>query len=444
MTPKKKLWFLKDPRQVFFGWWMTLAGGLLCLWGYGFSAYGFSALFKPIAQELGFSRAATSVAASITRFEGGLEAPLVGWLSDRYGPRSTVFFGIFVAGLGLMLMNFVHSIWSFYLIWSVIFSTGINVSLGMPLDVAITNWFVKRRGTAFSIRWVFSGLSGVIGLPIVAWLIVAYGWRMACVVGGVILWVVGLPLVWFFIKAKRPEYYGLLPDGAAVKADSTEEILEAGKDYVQEVGEVEFTAREAMMTGAFWLLIVSYMLHGALYPVMNIHCIPFLTDRGMDPLVAAGTMSIFITASIPARFLGGVIVDRVRTGSIRFMMAGSYLLQSIGVTVFLLNSQSMIALYAFFILYGVGMGAAMPMAPVIRSRYFGRTNFGLIAGISQAMNMPVGIAGPILAGWIYDTTGSYMLAFTLFAVLLGGAALTMSFVRPPRPPKRLRAATAQA
>ena len=436
MAWRRKIRFLKNPRDIFFGWWITLAGGLLCLWGYGYAAYGFSALFKPISQELGFTRTATSLAASLTRFEGGLDAPITGYFADRYGPRVIMSFGIFLTGLGLVLLHTMQSIWSFYLFW-IMTAMGTNISLGMPLDVAITNWFIKKRGTAMSIRWVFSGLSGVIGLPIIAWLIVSYGWRTACLIGGLVMWGVGLPLVWFFIKSKRPEYYGLLPDGAQVELDETRNIEEAGSDYSSDAGEFDFTPGQAMKTNAFWLLIISYMLYGALYPVMNIHCIPFLTDRGMDPLVAAGTMSIYITASIPARFLAGFIVDRVGTRHVRFMIGGSYALQSIGVAIFLLSNQSMLALYTFFILYGVGMGAAMPLTPIIRAKYFGRAHFGLIAGISRALNIPVGIAGPVLAGWIYDTTGSYMMAFTLFAVLLGAAALTMCLVRPPKPPQTI-------
>ena len=421
-----------DPRKIFTGWWMTIAGGLLCLWGYGFHSYGFSALFKPISRELGFSRTTTSVAASITRFEGGVEAPLVGYLSDRYGPRLTVFIGIFMTGLGMMLMYEVHSLWAFYLVWSVICSTGINISLSMPLDVAITNWFVRKRGMAFSIRWVFSGLSGVIGLPIVAWLITAYGWRIACVIGGVVMLVFGLPLVWFFIKPHRPEHYGLLPDGAKSTTAKTGETLEAGAAYAAETGEVEFTPKEAMKTQAFWMLIAGYMFHGALYPVMGIHCIPFLTDSGMEPLVAAATMSIYVTASIPARFFGGVIADRVRTNMIRFVMAGAYFLQSLGVTLFLFNQQSIIVLYIFFVLYGIGMGAAMTITPFLRARYFGRASFGTIAGISRLFHVPVGVLGPIAAGWIYDSTGSYIPAFTLFAVMLGVSAVIMAYIKPPR------------
>lgn len=409
---------------------MTLVSGLLCLWGYAFAAYGFSALFKPISIELGFSRTATSFASSITRFEGGLEAPVVGWLSDKYGPRIIVLSGVFVAGLGLILMNWVNSLLTFYLIWALLFSTGINTSLGMPTDVAITNWFIKKRGTALGLKRFFSGLSGAIGLPVIAWLIVSYGWRTTCVIGGLVLWVVGLPLVWFFIKAHRPEHYGLLPDGDDPESEENEN---SGAKDVNETWDMELTSKQAMKTRSFWLIIIAYMFHGALYPVMNIHCIPFLTDKGIEPIRAAAIMSLYITASIPARFFGGLIVDKVGINGIRFIIAGTFLAQCFGVTIFLFNQQSMFVLYTFFIIYGVAMGAAMPMTPVMRARYFGRQNFGVIAGISNFFNMPAGIIGPVAAGWIFDVTGSYEIAFILFAVLLGVAAVTMSMATPPKP-----------
>jgi len=92
--------------KVYFGWWTVLTGGLIALWGHGFHTYGFSALFKPISSELGFSRTVTSVAASIGRFEGGIEAPITGLITDRFGPRWIVILGIFCISLGLILMKY--------------------------------------------------------------------------------------------------------------------------------------------------------------------------------------------------------------------------------------------------------------------------------------------------------------------------------------------------
>jgi MFS family permease len=425
-----------DPRKIYFGWWMTIAAGLLCLWGYAYQVYGFSALFKPISEELGFSRATTSFAASMTRLEGGIWAPIAGSLADRHGPKSIVFAGISLAGLGLVLMHFVHSLWSFYLVWGVICATGINISLSMSLDVAIANWFVKKRGTAISVKWVFSGLSGVIGLLLITWMISAYGWRTTCLIGGLVLWVAGLPLVLLFIRSRRPEHYGLLPDGANPAEQNASDSLEAGRAYAASLGEQEFTLKEAMRTAPFWLLIGAYMFHGALYPVINIHGMPFLTDRGMDRMAAAAAMSVLFAASIPARFLGGFLIDRISTPNMRYALAGCFLLECSGVTLFLFNQENMVALYTFFVLYGIGMGAVMPMTPVLRARYFGRKSFGRIVGWSRVLTLPVGVAGPVLAGWIYDSTGSYEVAFELFAITLGIAVVVMLFAGPPKLPAR--------
>jgi nitrate/nitrite transporter NarK len=96
----------------------------------------------------------------------------------------------------------------------------------------------------------------------------------------------------------------------------------------------------------------------------------------------------------------------------------------------------MINLYTFFILYGLGMGASFTLTPAIRARYFGRRSFGTIAGISRAIIMPVGVIGPVLAGYIFDQTGSYMTAFILFAVLLGISSVIMASVTPPKQPEK--------
>jgi len=132
--------------KIFFGWWTAIAGGLIGLWGAGYYRWGFSAFFKPISSELGFSRAAASVPASIGRLEGGLEAPISGWITDRFGPRWIVLFGVCLVGLGLILMNLVGALWAFYIVWGVILGTGFNIASTIPITTAIANWFVKKEG----------------------------------------------------------------------------------------------------------------------------------------------------------------------------------------------------------------------------------------------------------------------------------------------------------
>ncbi len=424
--------------KIFPGWWIVLGGSIVSLWGMGYYYTGGSALFKPISTELGFSRAATSVAASIGRFEGGFESPLTGWITDKYGPRSIMVVGVTIIGLGLILMNFIHSLWGYYLVWGIITGTGVNIALSLPLEKAITNWFVRKRGLALGIRWTCSGLALVLVLPLIAWLVSTQGWRITCVIGGLVMWAVGIPLTWFSVRQQRPEYYGLLPDGATVeeKTKDTSQMIENGVKYAAEVEEVEFTLRQAMRTPAYWLLILANAAHGMPVQVVMIHCIPFLTDMGVEPVKAAVMIAATSAVSIPARLVGGLLADRLEKRYLRFLVGGAYLLQALGFGIFLLN-QTINMAYVFFALYYFGNGLAMPLNAIIRGRYFGRKAFGSIHGSSQIFTTPVGVIAPIYAGWVYDTTGSYIAAFILLTRLLALSVVLMWLTFPPKAPARV-------
>ncbi len=429
---------IKFPK-IFAGWWTVFGGGILALWGHGYHAYGISALFKPISEELGFNRTSTSVASSIGRLEGGIEAPLTGWITDRWGARWVILLGVFIISLSLILMRYIDSLWGFYIVWGVLLGTGCNIALTLPMDTTISNWFVKKRGLAISTKTVFSGLSGVLVMPLIAYLITVEGWRDTCFIGGVVMAVVGLPIAWFLIKPHRPEFYGLLPDGARISeevAASQEKMLEHGAKYAAEVNEVEFTLRQAIKTRAFWLLFLVQSIPSLIGPVMTLHCIPFLTDRGIDPVRASAIMAMMIFFSLPTRFLGGVIADRLDIRHLRFIKTGSYILQGIGV-VFFLYHPTITVIYIWFILYGLGQGFSMTISPLMRARFFGRKAFGSIQGVAMALMTPIGVLAPVYAGWIYDTTGSYDFAFQLFAALLGADVILSLFLLPPKPPENL-------
>ena len=117
-------------------------------------------------------------------------------------------------------------------------------------------------------------------------------------------------------------------------------------------------------------------------------------------------------------------------------MAGAYFLEGAGIAIFLLN-QSMAMIYVWFVVYGIGFGTGLTVNSVIRARYFGRKAFGSIYGTSMMLLAPVGVLAPIYAGWVYDTNGTYLPAFTLFAILLAVAAIILPFARPPKPPAQV-------
>jgi MFS family permease len=348
-----------------------------------------------------------------------------------------VLFGIFVIGLSLILMNYINSLWAFYVVWGVLLGTGCNIGLAVPLDTAITNWFVKKRGAALSIKWVLSGLSGVLVVPLIAWLIITQGWRTTCVIGGLVMWIFGFPLAWFCLKRHRPEYYGLLPDGTTTEEVSEiDRMINKGVEYAAGVEEREFTLRQAMRTPTYWLLITAHTSHGLVTGAINIHCIPFLTDIGIDSLSAAGMMAILLFASLPARLIGGLIADRVKRDHLRLLIGGSYFIQAIGFTAYLLN-QTIPMIYVWFVLYGLGMGASFILFVTLVARYFGRKAFGSIEGSKMLFMAPVGIIAPIYAGWVYDTTGNYISAFIVFTVALIISFVLISMARPPKPPAQV-------
>ncbi len=422
--------------NIFPGWWIVLATGFVTLWGHGYYSQGFSALFKPISADLGLSRAVTSVASSIGRFEGGLEAPIIGWLTDRYGPKWVMMFGAFLIGLGLLLMGVVNSLWAFYLAWGVVLGTGMNIGLTIPMDKAISNWFVKKRGVALSARAILQGFATMAVLPLIAWLIGSIGWRMTCVLGGVVMLVVGLPLLFFYVKQQRPEFYGLLPDGAAAAAPDKNQMIGRGIEYAAHVDEYEFTLRQAMRTRAYWLFITAWTVGNMAIMPMMVHFIPFLTDMGINPVRAAWMMSLSSALAIPTRLIAGYLTDRVGKANMRYIAIGTFFLVALGITVYQLFQTTAMA-QVFLILYYAGFTATIPLYTAVGSRYFGRKSIGSIQGISTLMMMPFGVIAPIIVGGIYDRTGSYNIAFNLCLGLLVLASVLILFAQPPKPPAKI-------
>jgi MFS family permease len=421
--------------RIFFGWWSVLFIGIVSGLGHGFNTYGISVFFKPIAAELELSRAFTALAAGIGRLEGGITSPLVGWLSDKFGPRWIVIIGTSIAAGGMLFMHFVTEVWQYYIAWGVMIGFGLNIGLTVACDKKINDWFIRRRGLAQGIKFALIGLFGVVVLQVITPLIESEGWRFTCLLWSIIMFA-SLPFAYMLIKQHRPEYYGMLPDGAEFSPGTGEDqgdMIERGVGYATSLHETEYTFRQAIRTGPFWLMMAGFSIHNFIAGGFNVHVFPFLTDTGISETAASGMMGMMVFFTIPSRFFGGLIADRIPKDRLQFLLLTAFLLQVIGIGTFLLY-KNLPAIYVLLACHGLSSGAVTPMLILIIGRYFGRKAFGSILGTLLACLAPVGLVAPVYYGWIYDSTASYNLAFITAIVLAALAAFLMSFVRVPRPP----------
>ena len=419
---------------MFFGWWTVIAETFLNFFGSGYSDYGFSALFKPLSDELGFARETTAIVSSVSRLVSGIESMIVGYIVDRFGPKRIIMLGLGIFSLSLMLMWFVHPFWSFLVVWGLMGGSGSVLCWSTPVEKAITNWFVKKRGLAMGIRWL---LSGMLLLPFITFIINNAGWRWACVIGGATMLCVGMPLAYFCIRDKRPEYYGLLPDGAKPKENVSEtgQMVQTGVNYASEVDEVEFTARQAFATPTYWVMVVAQAIYGASYNAISVHMIPFLTDTGISTTVAAGMITVTGIFTLGLRFAGGVVIDRVPVKSIRFIFGAAYFTQA-GVDSHTAGDEHGMAVYILASYY-MGFGMSLTLQSFIWGRYFGRKAFGSIRGFSSIVMIPLAFISPIYTGWVFDRTGSYADAWKLLAGTCILAGVLMFSARPPKAPAKL-------
>ncbi|HJX13506.1 MAG TPA: MFS transporter [Dehalococcoidales bacterium] len=425
-----------SPRpHVYPGWWSVLFIGIISGLGHGFNTYGISVFFKPIAAELELNRAYTALAAGIGRLEGGITSPLVGWLSDKFGPRWITIIGIGIAGAGMVFMYFISQVWQYYVAWGVLIGLGLNIGLTVAVDKMINDWFIHRRGLAQGIKFALIGVFSIVVLQIVTPMVQVQGWRFTSLLWGIIMFA-SLPLTYALVKPRRPEYYGLLPDGAPVAREAEMDrarMIERGVSYASSFEETEFTFRQVRKTSVYWLLVIGFCVHYFIGGGFNTHVFPFLTDIGISEAVAGGMMGMMLFFTVPSRFFGGVIADRIRKDRIHLLLVAAFLLQVIGIGAYLL-SRSAVSVYILLASHGLSSGSITPLILLILGRYFGRKAFGSVLGAMVAFGATVGTVSPVFYGWVYDTSGSYFSAFVAALGLSLLAVVTTLLVRPPAPP----------
>lgn len=282
-----------------------------------------------------------------------------------------------------------------------------------------------------------STLSGVAFTLVSQGIANQWDWRMVWLILGLAVILVPFPLGWLIIR-RRPEDLGLHPDGDA--APQLVPLEQGPSNYAaRAVGAADagWTVREATKTRSFWLLNVGLLLIG--FPSSSIIVVmhPYFTELGLSSTTAAQLVSFYAISSFLGALLWGLLLQR---WSLRVLLIPSTVAYGTSIALFIVLGQfsSVPLLYFSILLLGLCIMGISLIGNQVWADYYGRKEVGSIIGMSNLIRTVPLAVGPLLAGAIHDSTGSYPPAFSLFAAFCFTAAVAFFFAKPPRSTIRIR------
>jgi MFS family permease len=247
--------------------------------------------------------------------------------------------------------------------------------------------------------------------------------------------VIGMPLT--SIVRHRPEPYGEYADGIPPEAKGA--VTPA--QHAVASGELDFTAKEALRTRAFWLISFGHGSALLIVAAVNVHAISHLKESLGYSLAEASLAITLMTAfQVIGLFIGAAVGDRYNKRYISMACMGMH---AVGLLL-VAYAVSLPMVIGFSVLHGTAWGLRGPLMQAMRADYFGRKSFGVIMGFSSMITTLGNMSGPLIAGILADRTGSYEAGFTVLAILAALGSVFFLLATPPKPPARITLARVAA
>lgn len=405
-------------RAIFYGWVVVAcAFTVLCI-AYGVQfTYG---VFLPfISADTGWDRGRLSLPYSLYVFVYSSLSIVTGHLTDRLGPRIVLTLGACLLGGGIFLMSRVHALWHLYIVLGLIAASGMSAAF-VPCNATVVRWFTLKRGMALSIASSGASFGVFIFPPLATALIGAYGWRATYQILGLTA-AVGIAACATFI-VRDPEKMGLHPDGLPP--------LELPPVHASPDNSLsaDWPLAEAKRTTAFWLLTFIFTLTWIVVFMPMVHIVPFAMDLGVSHFRAAMTISVIGLGGFAGRLSIGTTSDRLgRVPTLGLCL----ILQALAFLGFTLSTGTGL-LYPAAAVFGFSYGGITALFPALIGDFFGRMAVGAIVGFIFAIAASPAAFGPLIAGYMYNATNSYIVAFELGAALNFGALVMVFFLTKPQ------------
>jgi MFS family permease len=366
----------------------------------------FSLLFPPILDEFGWDRGVTAGAFSFGFLVSAVLSPALGRLMDRRGPRFVMEMAAGLVAAGLLLAPLIREPWHLYATLGLLVGGGSVCLSYTGQSLYLPNWFVRRRGLAMSLAFAGVGVGSIILFPLIQSIIGRSGWRVACVMLGLLVLVVLVPLN--LLVKRRPEDLGLAPDGdrqpAGGAAGPPSNVVDAA--WVA----VDWTLARAARTARFWWIAVGFFSGLFAWYAVQVHQTKYLVEVGFSATHAAWALGFVSLAGIPGQIVLGHVSDRIgrewvwAAGNLGFAVCYAALLllrdfPTPGLLWVMVLAQGML---------GYGLTSVVGAIP---AEIFQGRHYGVIFGTLMLAAIGGGAAGPWVAGALHDATGSYASAF---------------------------------
>lgn len=383
------------------GWRVLLvaAMGVTC----GITAvpiYTIGAFVGPLEDAFGWSRGAIQSATVFCYLTLIFAGPVAGYLTDHYGPRRVALWSVLGISIAVGSASALAStLWGLYLAYALIGILGAGTS-PVVWTRAVSSWFEKKRGLAFGITLMGTGLFATVGPVYVTWAITDFGWRGGYLALAFVPIVFVLPLVyfWFFERTKGTS--------SAQSTDAGGSQSEAGLDL-----------SAALKTAPFWIIAFSFLFFSTSISGFIASYIPMLTDTGLTRAEAASYAGFIGISVLTGRIIAGYLLDHVPAALLSLVVMA---LPAIGCTLWAMGVGGPSGALIAAIFVGLAGGAEFDIVAYMTAKYFGLRHYGKLYGILFSSVIAGAAVGPLMFGFGFDLTGTYTpilyLAASLFVV----------------------------
>lgn len=420
-------------RLPFYGWWIVIAAVIAQFASMGASGQIGGVFLRPMTSELGWTAAQYTLGGSAAFVFGGAFGYIIGPLVDRYGPRPLMIIGMICYASALFGMSKQQELWHFILLSMLAGGAGVSLIGPLVVNVTLSKWFVMQRGWAIAIGSMGISLSGLITPVTMTKIVDSIGWRDGYVVLAIAMVALLTPVV--LVMRRRPEDYGMLPDGEHPAHPHITDVS-GHPTAAEEDAANSYTRAEAIRTHALWALTVGYGLNLTAMSSILMHGIPYMTDAGFSRSEASLALAINGLGNLLSKFLWGWGLNRIEA---RYLSTGAFASSATGVMLMLLASGtgSLTILFIGFFAWGFGFGGTLPVGEFLWAQYFGRRHLGAVRSVAVPFTIIFGSIGPILVGLYFDALNEYDGAFfVLVAVYIAGGLAIFSSRQPPPKTRR--------